>query len=79
MVAEVRHMDRRSAPELRGMDAKVIRLEETRAWSRVHHLAGRGHLGVVAGREDIAAISFGEIHSIAARRLRQLGDSNDVA
>lgn len=72
MVLE-RKPDRRSAPALRLIEGSVHRAEDTAAWQRVHRLAGRVHLAVVADRPDIALASAGEITSIASRRLRQLG------
>lgn len=57
----------------KALDHRVTRIEDTAAWQRVHQLAGRAHLAVVAYRPDIALASAGEISSIASRRLRQLG------
>lgn len=59
---------------------RQIALDENReAWGRIVSLTGRGHLSVVAERPDLSLASFGEIRSIASRRLRQLGESNDAA
>lgn len=76
MVAE--RMDRRSRGELVRLESRIGRDESRAAWGRVIRLADRGHLSVVADRADLADQSFGEIHHIAARRLRQLG-SDDAA
>lgn len=73
----VRVLDRRSAADLRTIDRRVVRLEDTAAWQRVRALAARGHLSVVAERPDLSHETFGAIDSIAIRRLRQLG--GDVA
>jgi len=73
MVAELRKIDRRSGPQLRSIETRVTRDEDREAWGRVYHLTGRGHLSVVAERPDLSLASFGEIRSIATRRLRQLG------
>lgn len=53
--------------------------EDREAWGRVIHLTGRGHLSVVADRPDLSLASFGEIRSIASRRLRQLNGGSDAA
>lgn len=62
----------------RVIERRVRRSEDREAWGRVIYLAGRGHLSVVADRADLSDHTFGEIHSIAARRLRQL-DGGDAA
>lgn len=61
------------------MARQVARHEEREAWGKVIHLTGRGHLSVVADRPDLSAHTFSEIRSVASRRLRQLGDTNDAA
>lgn len=70
MVAELRRLPARS------IERRVRQSEESESWGRVYHLAGRGHLSVVAERPDLSAQTFGEIRSIATRRLRQLGDDD---
>lgn len=79
MVAELRKLDHRTAGELRRIDRAVTRIEDTAAWQRVHRLTDRGHLSVVADRADLAEQTFGEIRSIAIRRLRQLEDNGGSA
>ena len=79
MVAELRQLDRRSRTELRAIEGSVYRREAREAWGRVRVLGNRVHLAVVAERPDIAADAAGQIVSLAARRLRQLGDTNDAA
>ncbi len=76
----IERLDRRTRGEIVRIDRKVRRDENREAWGRVIHLTGRGHLSVVADRMDVADHTFGEIRSIATRRLRQLdGGSNDAA
>jgi hypothetical protein len=56
------------------MARQIARHEDREAWGRVIHLAGRGHLSVVADRPDLSDHTFSEIRSVASRRLRQLED-----
>jgi hypothetical protein len=79
MVAEVRQLDRRSVADIRGVERTARRSEEREAWGKVIYLTGRGHLSVVAERPDLSVQTFGEIRSIADRRIRQLNGGNDVA
>ena len=65
--------------ETRAIEGRATHHEERQAWGRVIHLTGRGHLSVVADRPDLSDHTFGEIRSIANRRLRQLDGGNDVA
>ena len=65
-------------PYLTRLDRTVIALEETEAWRRVQRAASRGHLHLVAEQAYEADQRLGEIHSIASRRLTQLG-GNDAA
>jgi hypothetical protein len=62
----------------RSLERRIRRTEDREAWGRVIYLTGRGHLSVVADRADLSAHTFGEIRSIATRRLRQL-DGGDAA
>ena len=77
MVAE--RMDRRTRGELVRLETRVRHSEDREAWGRVIHLTGRGHLSVVADRPDLAAHTFGEIRSLASRRLRQINGGSDAA
>lgn len=61
------------------LDRSVIQIEETEAWKRIHRLAYRGHLHLVAEQAYETDQQLGHISSIAARRLRQLGGSDDAA
>ena len=63
----------------RRLEQRIRRDEDREAWGRVIHLAGRGHLSVVADRPDLSDSVFGEINHIARRALRQLGDTDDAA
>lgn len=61
------------------LERRVIQIEDTEAWRRVREGAHRGHLHLVAEQAYETDQRLGEIHSIASRRLIQLGDSNDAA
>ena len=74
-----RKIDRRSAPALRLIEGSAVRAEAREAWGAIRVLTGRGHLAVVAERPDLALHAFGQIRSIADRKLRQLGDTDDAA
>lgn len=77
MVAE--RMDRRSRGELVRLETRVRRDETSEALGRIVLLTGRGHLSVVAERPELSLHTFGEIRSIASRRLRQLDGGSDAA
>lgn len=73
MVAEITRLPARR------LERRIRADEDREAWGRVIHLTGRGHLSVVAERPDLAAHTFGEIRSIAARSLRRIEGGNDAA
>lgn len=79
MVAELRKVDRRSGPQLRAIEGSVRLSEEREGWNRAYRLGNRIHLATVAERPDVALASAGELVSLAERRLRQIGGSNDAA
>jgi hypothetical protein len=81
-MAMERAIDRRSAPQLRLIEGRVRRTEEREAWGRVlvlsdhiHRLVPTFDNGPIREVEQRSA----ELNHIAARRLRQLGGSDDAA
>jgi hypothetical protein len=77
MVAE--RIDRRSRGELVRLESRVRRDETVRTLTHIRTHARHIHLAVVADRPDLALHSAGAIVSMADRRLRQLGGSDDAA
>lgn len=77
MVAE--RMDRRSRGELIRLEGRVRRDETVIALDHIRAHARHIHLAVVADRPDLALHSAGQIVSLAERRLRQMGEFDDVA
>lgn len=81
MTAEVLPI-RRGRPakgEVIRIGLRIQRDAEREAWRNVRAHAGHIHLAVRADRPDLALHKAGEIVSLADRRLRQLGDTDDVA
>lgn len=72
IAASRRSVGRPVGAEMRAIEATADRDENREAWGRVIYLTGQGHLSVVADRADLSAHTFGEIRSIATRRLRQI-------
>jgi hypothetical protein len=80
MTLLARKPDRRTAGELVRLDRKVIRLEATEAWQRVHRLGQITETSAVVGRPDWAEQAGAELRVIAARQLRMLAEGgNDCA
>lgn len=82
MAADLRVLEglaERTRNNVTRLDRRVERSENVIAFGRIRALSSRGHLALVADRADIADQSFGEIHHIASRRLRQIGGSDDAA
>lgn len=77
MVAE--RLDRRSRGELIRLESRVRRDETVAVLRDIRRHAGHIHLAVRADRPDLALHKAGAITSLANRRLRQLGDFDDVA
>lgn len=62
------------------LDRKVIRLERTAAWKRVHRLGRITETSAIVGRPDWAQQAGAELQSLAARQLRMLkSGGNDCA
>lgn len=71
MTAE-RVMDRRSAGELVRIDRKVVRLEATTAWKRVHRLGQIAHYAGTYDRPQWAEQAGAELVDLATKQLTRL-------
>lgn len=62
------------------LDRKVVRLEATEAWARVHRLGQITGTSAIVGRPDWAAEAGAELVTLASRQLARLREGgNDVA
>lgn len=61
------------------IDRKVVQIEATAAWERVHRLGQITHYGATYDRPDLAQQAGAELQTLAARQLRMLRDGSDAA
>lgn len=77
MAITARTLDHRTAAELVALDRKVVRIETTDAWLRVHRLGQITETSAVVGRPDWAEQAGAELRAIASRQLRMLADNGE--
>lgn len=64
----------------RVLDRKVVRIERTAAWERVHRLGRITEASAIVGRPDWAEQAGAELQQLASRQLRMLAEGgNDCA
>lgn len=78
-ISPPRHLDRRTAGELRLVERTARRSEDLEAWREARRAARVIHYATVAERPDIALHQAGTIVSLADRRIRQLGGDDGRA